>query len=441
MVLKRLADAQAHGDRIWGVIRGSAVNHDGASAGLTVPSEAAQATVIAEALLRSGVEPSDVDYLEAHGTGTELGDPIEVNAAMSVLGRGRRVERPLLIGSVKTNIGHLEAAAGVAGVIKVILAINHRAIPPHLNFRDPSPHVNWNRLPVRVTAEAESWPSSPDRPRLAGVSSFSLSGTNAHVILEECISGTDFSESPGKHLEFGQPSAVRSGRVGDGQSLAEDQLSARGTRILALSAKSAQAMRELASRYRAWLEARSVVFANDESGPASSLADVAWTASIGRSHFDHRCGLVFGSYSELMGGLEELVRFDQVPVAQKAERIAFVFTGQGSQWGGMGRHLYETEPVVRSVLDRCEQVLQEIRGASLMDVMFDRPGKAGDLTTPRGLSRLCTHLRAHLPSYGAVWGCCRRRCWGTAWGNWRPHGRPESSVWRTGCASLQPAAN
>ena len=379
LVLKRLADAQAEGDRIWGVIRGSAVNHDGASAGLTVPSEAAQAKVIADALLQSGVEPSDVDYLEAHGTGTQLGDPIEVNAALSVFGRGRPVERPLLIGSVKTNIGHLEAAAGVAGVMKVILAITHRAIPPHLNFHDPSPHVNWQRLPVRVTAEAESWPSSPDRPRRAGVSSFSLSGTNAHVVLEECIEHTDSPELPKQHLDFGQPSAVPSGRVGEGQPLAEDQLPARDTRMLALSAKSAEAMRELASRYRAWLEERSGLFADDESGLAPSLADVAWTASIGRSHFDTRRGLVFGSFSELVERLEELVSSDQAPVARKAEKIAFVFTGQGSQWGGMGRDLYETEPVVRSVLDRCERVVQEIRGASLLDVMFDRPGKAGDL--------------------------------------------------------------
>jgi len=184
VVIKRLDDAIRDGDRIRAVIRGSAVNQDGASGGLTVPNGVAQQRVITEALERAGVEAADVDYLEAHGTGTSLGDPIEVQAAAAVLGKGRDGDRPLLIGSAKTNIGHLEAAAGVAGVLKVVLSLEHQELPKHLNFRNPSPHIPWDRIPVRVVDEAVSWEHG-ERPRIAGVSSFGFSGTNAHIILEE----------------------------------------------------------------------------------------------------------------------------------------------------------------------------------------------------------------------------------------------------------------
>ena len=184
VALKRLSDAEAAGDRIWGVIRGSAVNHDGASAGLTVPNGPAQERAIAAALSLAGLEPREVDYLEAHGTGTELGDPIEVHAAAAAYGAGRDPARPLLLGSVKTNIGHLETAAGVAGLIKAVLSMARRVIPPHLHFRKPSPRVDWERLPVRVVSEPEAWPSGEGRPARAGVSSFGFSGTNAHVLVE-----------------------------------------------------------------------------------------------------------------------------------------------------------------------------------------------------------------------------------------------------------------
>src|SRR5262249_49683861 len=181
-------DAIRDGDRIRAVIRGSAVNQDGASGGLTVPNGAAQQRVIAEALERAGVAAADVDYLEAHGTGTSLGDPIEAQAAGAVLGAARHPARPLLIGTVKTNIGHLEAAAGIAGLIKVILSLEHGVLPKQLHFRNPSPHIPWDRLPVRVVDEAVPW-SRNGRPRVAGVSSFGFSGTNAHVVLEEAPAG------------------------------------------------------------------------------------------------------------------------------------------------------------------------------------------------------------------------------------------------------------
>ena len=178
------ADVGITGDRIRAVIRGSAINQDGASGGLTVPNGVAQQRVIAEALERAGLTPGDVGYLEAHGTGTSLGDPIEVQAAAAAYGTGHDADNPLLIGSVKTNIGHLEAAAGVAGIIKVILSLEHQELPKHLHFKNPSPHIPWDRIPVKVVDEATSWERG-DRPRVAGISSFGFSGTNAHVLLEE----------------------------------------------------------------------------------------------------------------------------------------------------------------------------------------------------------------------------------------------------------------
>ena len=184
LVLKRLAEAEADGDRILGVVLGSAVNQDGASAGLTAPNGPAQERVIREALARAGIRAADVDYLEAHGTGTELGDPIEVQAAAACYGPGRAADRPLLIGSVKTNVGHLEAAAGVAGLIKALVAMEGGTIPRHRNFATPNPRIDWEGLPLRVAAEAMPWPAVEGRSPRAGVSSFGFSGTNAHLILE-----------------------------------------------------------------------------------------------------------------------------------------------------------------------------------------------------------------------------------------------------------------
>src|SRR3977135_2076731 len=184
IVIKRLEDAIRDGDRIRAVIRGSAINQDGASGGFAVPNGVAQQRVIADALKRAGVAPSDVGYLEAHGTGTSLGDPIEAQAAGVVFGVGREGRRPLLIGRGKTNIGHLEAAAGIAGVIKVILSLENELLPQHLNFQNPSPHIPWDRLAVQVVEKATAWERN-GRPRIAGISSFGFAGTNAHVILEE----------------------------------------------------------------------------------------------------------------------------------------------------------------------------------------------------------------------------------------------------------------
>ena len=189
VVLKRLSEAQADGDRILAVIRGSAVNHDGRSSGLTVPNGASQEALLRRALANAQLTPADVSYVEAHGTGTPLGDPIEIQALGAALGQGHSAQNPLLVGSVKTNIGHLEAAAGVAGLIKVILALQHRQIPAHLHFQQPNPYIAWNELPLEIPGELRDW-QPVNGKRVAGVSSFGFSGTNAHVVLEEAPTET-----------------------------------------------------------------------------------------------------------------------------------------------------------------------------------------------------------------------------------------------------------
>ncbi|AGB20664.1 polyketide synthase family protein [Mycobacterium sp. JS623] len=347
IVIKRLEDAIRDGDRIRAVIRGSAINQDGASGGLTVPNGVAQQRVIADALKRAGVKPSEVGYLEAHGTGTSLGDPIEAQAAGEVLGAGRESGNPLLIGSVKTNIGHLEAAAGIAGVIKVILSLENELLPQHLHFQNPSPHIPWDRLAVQVVKEATAWERN-GRPRIAGVSSFGFAGTNAHVILEEAPVAPEV------------PAAV-------------EQPTDRRFSILPLSARTPNALAQLADQYRNWLGAH----------PEATLADVCFTAGAGRAHLEHRAALVVNSKEsaiELLGALAEdrpapgLVRGE----SHEAPKTAWLFTGQGSQYPGMARELFDTEPLFAEVLIRCATAVADVLEKPLLDVIFDADSPDGE---------------------------------------------------------------
>ena len=379
VVLKRLSDAEADGDRIWAVIRSVAVNHGGASAGLTVPHAPALEQVMEAALAQAGVPPWEVDYLEAHGTGTAVGDPIEIDAAAGVYGRGREPDQPLLVGSVKTNVGHLEAAAGVAGLIKAVLALHRGVIPEHLHFETPNPEIEWDRVPLRVTTAMTDWPLRPGRPRRAGVNCFGISGTNSHAVVE-AYDPPDAAHGDGtwpagaaRKVAAAAPAALPDLVLPDGG------FARREMRLLPLSGKSAGALREQAQRYLSWLDQRgdSLSAAGNASDPL--LSDMAWTAATGRSHFGHRAGVAFHDASSLRARLAAVAESEEDAQPGAAARVAFAYTGQGSQWAGMGQALYDCEPVARTILDRCEAVFREERQASLLDVMFGRSGGDGDL--------------------------------------------------------------
>jgi microcystin synthetase protein McyG len=339
VVLKRLSDAKRDGDRILALVRGSAVNQDGKSGGLTVPNGPAQESVIRDALAAARLKGSDIDYVEAHGTGTSLGDPIEVRALGRVLGDGRDPDRPLLIGSVKTNIGHLESAAGVAGFLKVVLSLRNEAIPRHLNFKNPNPFIAWADLPVAVADEAKPWARGA-RPRRAGVSSFGFSGTNAHIILEEASREAAPIEGVDRPLH-----------------------------CLTLSARSETSLRELASRYI------------DALAPEKGLcfSDVAHVAGTGRAHLTHRLAIVAADEAEARaalaaanaGAADPKIRRGK-PASSQGGEVVFLYTGAGAQYPGMGRALYQTSPVFRDAIDLCDGLLgPDTRGRTLKSVLWE----------------------------------------------------------------------
>ena len=372
VVLKRLSEAEADGDRIWAVIRGSAVNHGGASAGLTVPHAPAMVKLIQAAHADSGIPPSDIDYLEAHGTGTAVGDPIEIEAVADVYGDGRSADQPLLIGSVKTNIGHLESAAGIAGLIKAVLAVERGVIPKHLHFNDPNPRIDWENLPIQVTTENTEWPRRNGRRRSAGVNSFGISGTNAHIVLENYDALTEEA-----HNKESVRAPKKKPDFINGVSISDRYVSQREHRLLPLSGKAEGAVRDLAKEYLNWVDEHGL--SDNRNGQTSDLlTDMAWTAGAGRSHFERRRGIVFRDTESLTQRLEELVESAPIPETHSPARVAFLYTGQGSQWIGMGKALYDSEPVARAVMDRCEEVFREQRGESLLDVMWGR-NRSADL--------------------------------------------------------------
>jgi malonyl CoA-acyl carrier protein transacylase len=363
IVLKRLSDARRDEDNILAVIKGTAVNQDGLSNGLTAPNGPSQQIVIRQALENAGVAPTQISYVEAHGTGTSLGDPIEFKSLKAVLMQNRKPDQPCWLGSVKTNIGHLEAASGMASVIKVVLSLQHKEIPPHLHLKELNPYISFAGTTFAIPTECQPWSPGTEQ-RLAGISGFGFGGTNCHVILEEATSG-----------ERGRVGERESGRISSPDPLTPSSPhllnSERPLHLVALSTKNEKALGELAQRYTDFLA----------SHPEASLADVCFTANTGRSHFDHRLAVVAESAEQLR---EQLAAFatnketagvvsGQV-TSKKRPKIAFLFTGQGSQYVGMGRQLYETQPVFKQTLDRCDEILRPYLKQPLLDVLYPEPG-------------------------------------------------------------------
>jgi len=338
VVLKRLADALADGDSIHAVIRGAAINNDGAGkAGYTAPSVDGQVEAIATAQILAGVEPRSIGYIEAHGTATPLGDPIEIAALRQVFEGGTSDTGFCRLGSLKANLGHLDAAAGVAGLIKAVLVLKNRELPPLVNFQSANPQLKLDQSPFTASAQAAPWPAG-ETPRRAGVSSFGIGGTNAHVVLEE-------APEP-------QP-----------------QTADAGPQLIVLSARSEAALEAATQRLQAHLQAH----------PQTSLRDAAWTLQTGRRAFAQRRAVAASSVPELIAALGAPNR---APVHsarhEGGERpVAFLFSGQGSQFAGMGQGLYAAHPVYREAVDRCADLLREPLGRDLRELLF---APAGDTT-------------------------------------------------------------
>jgi len=345
LVLKRLSDAERDGDSILALIRGSAVNQDGRSTGLTAPNVLSQQALLRQALENARLTPQDIAYLETHGTGTSLGDPIEVEAIKAVLGAPRERGATCVLGALKSNIGHLEAAAGVAGLIKVVLAMQHDKIPGNLHFRSLNPRIDLTGTSLEIAQTAKEWPPGV-RPRYAGINSFGISGTNAHVIIEEAP----------RNME---------------EALLEEDST---MCLLPISAKTPGALRAHVAAFRDMLRA--------EHGPR--LVDIAHTASARRSHYVHRLSVVGRTKEELADQLDAYLQGNapagvaEGKASPARAKIVFVFSGQGSQWIGMGRQLYESDASFRSVIDTCDNLMTTRLGWSLLD----------ELEAPEAMSRM-----------------------------------------------------
>lgn len=338
VVLKRLTDAIAGRDNIYAVIKGSAINNDGsAKVDFAAPSVEGQAAVISEALATAGIAAHTIDYVETHGTGTPLGDPVEIAGLTQAFRQTTQANGFCALGSVKTNVGHLANAAGVVGLIKTVLSLKHQLIPPSLHFEKPNPQIDFANSPFFVNTQLRDWQKTNGTPRRAGVSSLGMGGTNVHVILEEA------------------PETFNRENLQTGGELSE-----RPTHILTLSAKTEPVLQELAKRYVTYLQAN----------PEPQLADIGFTANTGRKHFEQRLAIVATSKTQLQ---QQLATFSPSCLGkskQKLGAMAFLFTGQGSQYVGMGRQLYETQPTFRANLERCDDILSSYLEYPLLEVLY-----------------------------------------------------------------------
>jgi len=365
VVLKRLSDAQVDRDDIVAVVRGSAVNHNGRSNGLTAPHGSAQEAVIKAALADAGVAPEQVQYVETQGTGSVLGDPIEAAALHNVFSGGRARGNPLRIGSVKTNFGHQESAAGVAGFMKAALALKHRHIPPHLHFNQPNPHVPWEETALSVSAQGEPWPQA-DGPGLAGVSAFGMSGVNVHVVLEEA-----------------PPAAVEPAT----------QPPSPTWRPFALSARSGTALAALKAAYLRHLK----------SHPELNIEDLCYSANTGRGRFEHRWVALVASTADLTAQLEAN-RDGASEEVGAAPSVAFLFPGENALFEGLGRAFYETQPRFRETLSRCDEVLNPLLGVAVSEILFPDAGASPLKDRPELARPALVAVQLALADLWRAWG-------------------------------------
>ncbi len=400
LLLERLSDARRNGHQVLAVVRGSAINQDGASNGLTAPNGPSQQRVIRTALENARLSTADVDVVEAHGSATTLGDPIEAQTLLATYGQDRAESQPLWLGSVKSNIGHAQAAAGSAGLIKMVLALQNELLPQTLHVEEPSPHVDWSSGDVRLLTDAVPWPSG-DRPRRAGVSAFGISGTNAHIILEEApaLDAALGSEMADGDDDGGESDVDRESAAGDGavEEVAEPAvLSGSDVSAWLVSGRSADALAGQAGRLREF------ALADSDLNPA----DVGWALATTRSTFEHRAVVVGTDRVGLSAGLAAVATGQPsagVIVGAEAPvgpgRTVFVFPGQGSQWAGMGRELLECSPVFAAKLDECAEALAPFVDWSLRDVLAGAEGapplESADVVQPV--------LWAVMVSLAAVW--------------------------------------
>ncbi|NUP50429.1 MAG: type I polyketide synthase, partial [Catenulispora sp.] len=398
LVVERLSDARRNGHPILAVVRGSAVNQDGASNGLTAPNGPAQQRVIRAALANAQLTTADIDVVEAHGSATTLGDPIEAQALIATYGQDRPEDRPLYLGSVKSNIGHTQAAAGAAGLIKTVLAIQNQTMPRTLHAEDPSPHIDWSAGRVQLLQEPVPWEPG-ERTRRAGVSSFGISGTNAHVILEEPPGPEDFvddvegdSDAEGGAAET--PEAAGTAETGQASETQAPAILAPADRTVWLvSGRSTDGLAGQAGRLREFALAR----------PELEPADVAWSLAASRSTFDYRAVVSASDRSGLVSGLAALATGQSAPgvtsgslIAGGVGRAVFVFPGQGSQWAGMGRELLADSPVFAARMAECAQALAPLVDWSLLDVVTESAAlETADVAQPV--------MWAVMVSLAAVW--------------------------------------
>ncbi|NEO44601.1 MAG: SDR family NAD(P)-dependent oxidoreductase [Moorea sp. SIO4A3] len=352
VILKPLSQALANRDRIYALVKGSAVNQDGYSNGLTAPNPLAQEAVLRAAYKNAGISPGQVQYIEAHGTGTKLGDPMEMKALGAVLSQDRAPGDYCAVGSAKTNIGHLEAPAGIAGLIKVALSLYYRQIPPSLNFTEPNPYIKFDEIPLRVQETLTPWPEK-SMPAYAGVSSFGFGGTNSHVVL---------AEVENKELLIGNPNPTP-----PKEGSTEEKPKERPVHLLTLSAKTQEALEQLVTGYEHHLKKH----------PELAIGDVCYTANVGRTHFQYRLAVVTQSTEQLQEQLKGAAEAEETPgvltgqkIGRKRPKVAFLFTGQGSQYVNMGRQLYETQSTFRQAFNKCDQILRPYLENPLLEVLY-----------------------------------------------------------------------